>query len=1301
MQLIEASAGTGKTWTLAALYVRLVLGHAPGADAAPLGSGLFPPQILVMTFTEAATAELRERIRERLALSARYFHTGAPELADDFLRTLRDQIAPDQWPDCAWRLDMAAQWMDDAAIFTIHGWSSRMLKTHAFDSASLFTQSRVEDSDRLKLIAAQDYWRHWFYALDVQALPALKAIGDTPLALLDKLQALWRSAERAPRADAPDPEAPDSLLARWSQWHQRREELEAAARPGWTAQVVQSIQDAAAAKLLSNYRSNWLPGWLAQMADWVQGEDIAPDTLVRFTLSTLQDKGWAAASNWPVFAQLEALHQHLQTEPDVVTDLLAHAAVAVLRAYQAAKAQAAQFDFADLLQNLYRALQAPDGRLASAIRAQYPVALVDEFQDTDPWQFGSLIKIYSCLRIINKGYSPISCTSDADQPSATAHPEPVEAPDSFDLSAGIEANQTSSQPLALIMIGDPKQAIYSFRGADLATYLTARDQAQGIYTLPGNYRSTPGVVAAVNQVFGKAHAPFGSVPFVPVQACNAKVVPLQVGGQPQTAMTVWHLPYAKPPAKDVFLSDMAAVFATRMVALLQSGAAQPGDMALLVRDWREAQAIRDALAQRGVRSVYLSERNSVYASGEASDLWRMLRAVVNPGHNRLVRAALATRTWGLSPQALDTLFANESAWDGVVEQFMQWQRVWRVQGFLPMLYRLLHDQGLAARLLQNATQGERSLTNLLHLGELLQAASLELQGEGALIRYLEDQLRRPQTSGEAGQLRLESDAHLVQVVTLHKSKGLEYPLVFLPFVSNYRAESKDSDRKDDERLSEDIRLLYVALTRAKQALWLGVAQLKGDVEGKTPSVKSALSALLGRSTPGDLWERLQSWACEHIAVLPAPEPDEARYQPPTEAHIPQPAKLPRRVLQRGWWSASFSALTRDLAHGSARETMSGGAPSAPLPSERDERMMDAQVDGTPVEAAPLPFEAALQPPGSGLTARGNSKSAALPLEPDLLSTEPPLNDFPAGSRYGTLLHDLLEWQAQHGWPGAAAIQGDVDSFPLPQGEGQGEGEFLAVRVVDASGKGRPHPSPLPEEEGVKPKTRQFESHPPAPADEALIAPTSEWQTLLARQAERLSLLPEHSAMLDGWISTVIKQKLPLAKVKQAQSAITLGAIEACDMWPEMGFSLPVQALGSQQLDLLITQHIWPHQPRAALQPRQLEGMLTGFMDLVLLHEGRYYVLDYKSNRLPDYTAPSLQQAMLAHRYDVQASLYLLALHRLLKSRLPGYSYEQHIGGALYLFLRGIDQPGCGMLHLSPPGALVEVLDEAFSGEMMG
>jgi len=1180
LQLIEASAGTGKTFTLAALYVRLVLGHGPSGG--PLGPGLFPPQILVMTFTEAATAELRERIRQRLAQAARFFQSGNTAGADDFLLALRGQIDPGQWPLCAWRLDMAAQWMDDAAIFTIHGWSSRMLKTHAFDSASLFSQNRVEDGERLKLVATQDYWRQWFYALDLASLAALQALGDTPQALLDKLQARWKTAERAPQPTPAAPEPPDVLLARWSQWQRQRQPLEDAVRQGWTAALVQAVADAVGAKLIKGYRADWLAGWLTKMAGWLQGEDLEPDTLARFSRATLLGKGWAAAARWPALADIEALHSHLLAEPDVAEALLAHAAQAVARAYQRAKAQAAQFDFSDLLQNLYYALQVPGGRLAAAIAAQYPVALVDEFQDTDPWQFGTLSKIYSCQRSVDKGCSPFLSDKQAE-------------------------NDPPGTALGLIMIGDPKQAIYSFRGADLATYLQAREQAQGIYTLPGNYRSTPGVVAAISQVFGQADAPFGSVPFVQVKACNHQVQPLCLNGQTQVAMTVWHLPFEKTPTKDDFLQAMSAVFASQMVALLQSAAARPGDMAVLVRDWREAAAIRAALSQRGVRSVYLSERNSVFATQQAADLWRILRAVAQPGANRLMRAALATTTWALSGSALDALLADEAAWEAQVEQFLQWQRVWQVQGFLPMLYRLLHDQGLAARLLQRSTQGERELTNLLHLGELLQAASLELQGEGALIRYLQAQLRHPQASGEAAQLRLESDAHLVQVVTLHKSKGLEYPLVFLPFVSLFRAEDKDADRADADRLAEDIRLLYVALTRAKQALWLGLAQVRGDVDGKKPQVKSAVSRLLGRMDPTDLWPRLQTWACHDVAVQTAPAATAACYQPVLAATTPQGARRTGRVLTRRWWSASFSALTQNLAVYGFTD----------LPTERDEKIGDAQLD-------------AAAPPDSPATPEG-----------DWLAPEPAFNNFPAGSRYGTLLHDLLEWQATHGWPAFAA--------------------------------------PAPCQDPADPPTRD-----------------SPWTALLARHCQRLDLEPQHSALLDRWIRAIVTANMPLALTGKAHTAIMLGAIKLPDYWPEMAFTLPVEGLASARLDHWIGQHIWPGQARAALAPRQLEGLLTGFIDLVLLHEGRYYVLDYKSNHLPDYTPAQLQQAMLVHRYDVQAVLYVLALHRLLRSRLGlGYDYERHMGGALYLFLRGIDQAGSGLLALQPPRALIETLDAAF------
>lgn len=1156
LQVIEASAGTGKTWTLAALYVRLVLGHAPDSTCTGISKGLYPPQILVMTFTDAATAELRGRIRERLSQAARYFHHGeqAGFEVDDFLRALRAEIESGQWPACADRLDMAAQWMDEAAIFTIHGWSSRMLKTHAFDSASLFQQSRVEDSARLKLTAVQDYWRKWFYPLSANQLGALQAVGNTPQALLDQLGALWAMEDKAPHLSATPEQTPDVMIQAWEVWQDKHHELASRARLAWTPELVTLVNEAAARKTIKGYRADWLSGWLEQMSAWQQGDAIKPETLQRFSVSRLLEKGWSEADQHIAFAHIEALCDHLDTEPQVAELLLAHAAFEVGAAYRQAKTRLAQFDFSDLLQHLYHALQAPDGRLADAIRQQFPVALVDEFQDTDPWQYGALAKIYG---------------SSEDAPHGTG----------------------------LIMIGDPKQAIYSFRGADLATYLTARQQAQEIHTLSGNFRSTQGVVAAVNHIFARAVKPFGDVPYEIVTACNDKVLPLQVAGQTQAAMTVWHLQHIKMPRKPVLLRQMAEVFATQMVHLLNAGAARPGAMAVLVKNWVEARAIRNALSSRGVRSVYLSERDSVFATAQATDLWRILRAVAQPRDAHCVRAALATALWGLPWSDLENLFQDEVAWDDLSERFHDWQKIWQRQGFLPMLHQLLHEQSIPARLLNQGdaanTQGERQLTNLLHLGDLLQTASLGLQGEGALLRYLEDQLRAPQASGDTAQLRLESDADLVQVVTLHKAKGLQYPLVFLPFVSNYRV--ADSGQDDALRLAEDIRLLYVALTRAEQAVWVGIAPTRGDVDGKTPKVKSAVSALLGRQAPGDLAQCLSTWASEHIVVQNAPEPDDTAYTPEATAKTWKPALTPQRQLSSRWWTASFSALTRNVAH---------SAPALTPGSELDERLGDAQID----------------------SAIHNDSD---PAQPELLP--PPFNAFKAGSHYGTLLHDLLEWQAQKGWPAA---------------------QETPPSVVAA-----------------------------------------EWQNLLTRKAQGLKLDASECTLLTAWVQAIVTTPLPMG----TSSALVLGTMNADQHWAEMAFSLQVSALGSAQLDRLIGQYVLPGQPRQAMQARQLEGMLTGFMDLVLAFEGRYYVLDYKSNKLPGYDPVQLQQAILAHRYDVQYTLYLLALHRLLKSRLPGYDYDLHVGGAMYLFLRGIDQHGAGLYLDRPPKALIEALDLAFSG----
>lgn len=1172
LQVIEASAGTGKTYTLAALYVRLVLGHGRSQGA------LTPPEILVMTFTEAATAELRDRIRVRLTQAAQAFRQ-TQAVADVFLQGLKDSFDASAWPGCAAQLDAAAQWMDEAAIFTIHGWSSRMLRQHAFDSSSLFEQSTVEDSQTLRLQAAADYWREWFYALDESVLQAVLPIAATPQALLNKLLPIWRAQERTPPADAPAAEAeqplptPLHILQQWSAAQAQVDALQAQARALWSAHgpaLLAQLAQAMDQDLNGNsYRVAQRTGYLQQLQDWMQGAPLDAKVAAKFGLRALTSKTKASGSppqdSTGALSAMQAWSDAMDAAPSPQAALLAHAAQGVAQRYERSKQQRAQFDFADLLTRLHAALHWPGSRLPQAIRAQYPVALVDEFQDTDPWQWGALSQIY-----------PDAQATDVGQ----------------------------------LLIGDPKQAIYSFRGADLPTYLAAREKAQAVHTLLHNYRSTPQVIAAVNHVFSQAHRPFGALDFVPAQSphsADVREADRASASAMTPAMTVWHWPSPTPLGTAAYLQRMSAICASQMVALLQSGAAQPADLAVLVRDGQEARSIRQALQARGVRSVYLSDRDSVFATPEALDLWHILQAIAQPQSVSALRSALSCRTRGLRAAEIEHLLQDEAAWDAQVERFGRWQQTWQRQGFLPMLYQWLHEQQIAQRLRASSTDPERRLTNLLHLGDLLQKASLNLQGHAALLRYLADQLHNPQASGDAAQMRLETDADLVQVITMHKSKGLQFPCVYIPFASNFKKEKKDSLRSEAERLAEDKRLLYVALTRAERALFVGVASRSRDFTEKSTQPASALSDLLGRKTPQDLEACLRTWSdCAAIHVVTAPEPSAAMYQPAAGAQQFQPALTPVRQHHNPWWMASFSALTRQTDH---------RMPWA-LPSESDERWQDAQTDNTP------PTQGALQE----LAEDGMPPTLALPF-----------NAFKAGGAYGTLLHDLLEWQWQEGWP-IAQLSADVSPD-------------MAAR----------------------------------------------WEALFQSQTAALQLEASQCDLLRHWLQQLAQTPLPLGAAlgDAAVPDLVLSQLTQDKAWAEMNFTLLTHGVQAQVLDQIMGAHVVPGQPREPLQARSLQGLLTGFMDLVFEHAGRYYVLDYKSNKLPSYAPPDLTQGLLAHRYDVQLSLYLLALHRLLQARLPGYDCAQHMGGAVYVFARGVDQPGAGVWAHRPSPDMVLALDAAF------
>ncbi|MED5460709.1 MAG: 3'-5' exonuclease, partial [Pseudomonadota bacterium] len=798
---------------------------------------------------------------------------------------------------------------------------------------------------------------------------------------------------------------------------------------------------------------------------------------------------------------------------------------------------------------------------------------------------------------------------------------------------------------AMLLIGDPKQAIYAFRGADIFTYLKAREDTSGRHvTLGTNYRSSRAMVEAVNHCFRYADEhPAGAflfreeggnnpLPFLPVEA-KGRSEQLTHQGQPLPAMTLWPLEADEPLSKTAYQTEMAERCASYMAELLSAGQhgksgfqtddtlipLKPSDMAVLVNGLQEARAIRQALASRGVKSVYLSDHDKVFSSPMAAQVERWLRACAEPlASSRQaeahLRAALATPVLGLSLAELDHLQQNELAWEARVEQFSHYHRLWQRQGVLPLVRRMMVDFNIPARLLAEFEEGERLLTDLLHLGELLQQASAELDGEHALIRFLFDAIADPESHGDSHKLRLESDADLVKVVTIHKSKGLEYPLVFLPFIANHRpvkAEdvplrwhdgegnlqlSLEADdailaTADRERLGEDLRKLYVALTRARHATWLGLAPLKGLENSALGYLLKGGNALSPEALNNALDKLVEG---SEIQIHQPPAPTAERVATVEQNSALGHARTPTRPAKEHWWIASYSALR-----------LSGTLTAPELPPLEPTTAQEA----TAFEVLDEPRELSQE----------RSQLEAFHL-----------HKFPRGPGPGTFLHGLLEWAGKQGFDTAAKDRETLN-------------DMLWRRV----------------------QLRGWQA----------------WQEPLA-----------------GWLSALLTTPLPLAA--PTPQSVALNELESYQV--ELEFWFAAKRVNTQAIDALVSKHLLPGVERPALDADTLNGMLKGFIDLAFEHQGRFYVLDWKSNYLgPNdsaYEPEALRHALLAKRYDLQAALYLLAMHRLLKARLPDYDPHQHLGGSMTVFLRGSRSPGRGVVGEPAPVELIEALDSLFAGE---
>lgn len=1156
--LIEASAGTGKTYTIVNLYIRLLLGHQCQA--------LSVEQILVVTFTKAATAELKERIRQRIRSLYLAFYVGNSE--DKFIQSLIDQ-SEDLDADTK-RLDLAAKQMDEAAIFTIHGFCQRMLTQHAFESGALYEQSMILDQSEWLTLATLDYWRKYIVRLPKQFLSLFYQHWSSP-EHLKKSIGLFVSRDVVS-------EQRISLEQCLQDFNRLQSDIVAFKRWWLTSDVIDALSQAKLKKntIIGN------PNTLIKMQEFCNGSALEPDI---------------GKSGWEIFSHEKLAKARTKDSPNLdQLDLSRCEHIALqyakmnqniklafsLHSLEHIKANLANnkrllnlLSPDDLLSQLQRSLyQDKLAILANTIRGMFPAALIDEFQDTDPTQFSIFEHIY---------------------------------PDEID-----------DNEFCWIMIGDPKQAIYAFRGADIFTYIQAKQRVSESqqFTLAQNWRSSASLINSVNQLFSYNRNSFlfeNKIPFVPVEPAKRQGQLVTVDGQPLPSMrlsflsTADHAPIKWSEAQHLMATDVA----NQIASLLQSNTRlndqelTQGDCCVLVRDRVEAELIKSSLFEAGILGVFL-ERRSVFTTQTAADLYLLLRAIANPSEERLLKAAFASQLFAMTGVEFDQLFSDENAWQTLVDNCFKWQQVWQHTSVMLMLNQVYAHFDIYKKLTSHYEDGLRRVTDLRHLTELAQHQSSLTPTESQILHWYSDKLSEPDNENEGQQLRLESDANLVQIMTMHSSKGLEFPFVFIPFASRYR-ETKEAiyhDRQQrllvdflnessnlaiaqKERLAEDVRLLYVALTRAINHCYVG---LWNNAHTNRKNQSDVLSTALGQLLFYDIddidsalmIDRLNNIVetCDISLVRFAPDIESIRYHSEaTENNTNLYLSQLSQPIMRNWRLTSYSAISRQQQHNYNEQPGN---------------------DELHLKPSALEIVANVNPPKSKFT-------------------------FVKGAQAGSFLHGVLE---------------------------------------------------------------NIEFHDPQNLD-----------TVIEQQGQWYGIEESWYETIKHWILEVLAT--PLSSGGE-QSGFSLSVLQPHSYLVEMEFHLPLVSAQESDFNDIINR-FYPQEKRH-YQFNQLNGMLKGFIDLTVCYQGKYFVIDYKSNYLgdseQDYQGAMLDKAMQEHDYKLQLVLYTLALHRWLSIQQQDYQYEQHIGGAYYMFLRGMKHslPGNGVFYHRPDKALIEALDRLFKGE---
>jgi exodeoxyribonuclease V beta subunit len=891
--LIEASAGTGKTYNITRIYLRLLLERELKVE-----------EILLMTFTKDATQELRGRIdgsiREALTNWQVLCET------DSYFAQISKKVSHDK---VKFLLKRALLFLDEAAIYTIHGFCQRALTQHAFASGLPFNANMSTNSNELILEACQDWYRQ-LAKQDSDAYALIEQFWATPVSFLSSFAK--PISQRADLSVLDVQELVNNFVQLAKQANSAITTDLSLLNEGLVAHKKTDEQEKRAVELVK------LQEWLTQLTECANEQELLetianpmPDYLLNGSRHPKAFKPALALvleSSKQIKVDVKGLAKKINKAK--AFQIVRDAIYQIRKQVSKAKEQLNVLDFDDLINTLADCLKnEEDNRLAKTLLAQYPVALVDEFQDTDPQQFSILQSIYY--------------QDNSVQESVVNSP--------------LQKNNS-----ALYLIGDPKQAIYGFRGGDIFAYLSARNNCDHHWLMDTNWRSSPNMVTGYNQVFlgNGDNTVFGyGIPYQSVKAGKTSNLSSKSSNSQCKALQFVHFSAEENESKQSVRPLMATWCANEIVSLLSDEEVRPQDVAILVRDGREAADIKQALLAANLDSVFLSDRANLFHSEQALQLISVLKGILAPENERLYLNALACGLLGFDAPALYALQQDEMAYQTLKFSFFDYRTQWQRQGFIAMAIQLMHQHFKIS--LENK---DRALTNLLHLFEILQSASQKFLQPQELVYWFEQQCSLDSTNNDVeAEQRLESDGDLIRIVTQHGAKGLEYPIVFIPFATRHKDPLKFGNKSisyieyhneqgqlclsldgDDqaklamanEAYAETIRLLYVAITRAENRCYIFT----------TPFDKYAFSPLgktLQWQPTEDIVQNLQALQAKSPQSIDVKQVsfdaiDIAVYQQTNDDLLgvvkPEVSKFKGKI-ERDWWLSSFSALSRNLRHG--------------------------------------------------------------------------------------------------------------------------------------------------------------------------------------------------------------------------------------------------------------------------------------------------------------------------------------------------------------------------------------------------